>query len=155
MKYSKLQIFCLLIVLMSPLYSSCKKEIKNPIPSIYLDFTINVKTDPEYLNLDFQNNAMIIKNDAIGATGYDNNGVIVYNAGDHQYYAFDCTCPYDYPNSIAVQLTGAATAKCPECGSIYVLTSSGMPTLSGPATLPLKEYRTFYNVNTGELRVYN
>ena len=154
MNSSKLQIFLLFSTVLLTLSSSCTKDLRNPIPTIYLNFSINVKTDPEYLNLDYQNNAMIIKNDAIGATGYDNNGIIVYNAGDHDYYAFDCTCPYDYPQSTAVELTGS-TAKCPKCGSIYVLSSSGTPTVNGPATLPLKEYQTIYNQNTGELTIHN
>ncbi len=99
---------------------------------------------------------MVITNNTLGVLnlGYNNNGVIVYNAGG-EFYAFDRTCPYDYPVSIIVESDQSSTATCPECGSIFVLPSLGNPTVDGPATFPLKEYKTLYNPNNGDLTVFN
>lgn len=88
--------------------------------------------------------------------GFDNNGVILYNAGDGEFYAFDRTCPYDMPVSIAVETDGTNVfATCPACGTEYVLSSMGNPTIDGPGSWPLREYKAFYNENTGIVSVYN
>ena len=135
----------------------CEKYSQHPIPDVFVNFTINILYDPEFIRLQAQNNSINITSNTIGVVvlGYDNNGVIVYNAGG-EFYAFDRTCPYDYPESIIVKTdptSGLVT--CPECESIYVLPSRGAPTLDGPASFPLKEYRAFYNPNTGDINVYN
>lgn len=136
---------------------SCEKHVKTIIPSVPFQFSINVYTDPEFNHLRVQGNAMVITNDMLGISniGYNNAGVIIYNNGSNEYYAFDRTCPYDFPNDILVELDGETLAKCPECGSLYMLPGLGAPTVDGPAVYPLQEYKTSFNPNTGELNVYN
>jgi hypothetical protein len=157
MKHSNLQFFYFICIILVPLSSSCDKAQQQPIPNVYVNFTINILTDPEFISLQAQGNSKTITSTILGyqSLGYNNNGVIVYNAGSDEFYAFDCTCPYDYPNSIKVNSDGDGVATCPQCKSKYILQSSGMPTTQGPATFPLKEYKAIYNPNTGELLVYN
>jgi nitrite reductase/ring-hydroxylating ferredoxin subunit len=156
MKHSKLQFFWLICIILFTLSSSCDKQSQQPIPNVYVSFTINILTDPEFVLLQAQGNSLIIKNTSLGvqSIGYNNNGIILYNAGSDEFYAFDCTCPYDYPNSIKVTTDGGI-ATCPQCKSQYVLQTAGMPTTKGPSTIPLKEYKTTYNPNTGDLMVNN
>ncbi len=138
--------------------SSCKKEEHHPIPDVYVNFMINLNTDPEFFHLRAQGTSAVITSSTIGAfnLGYDNNGIIIFNAGDGEFYAFDRTCPYDIPESIIVETDGlSGLATCPHCGSVYVFPSLGVPTLDSPAKWPLKKYNAFYNPNTGDLIVSN
>lgn len=157
MKYSKLSIFSLFTIVFLSLSSGCEKYTPNPIPDVYVNFTINILYDSEFIRLQAQNNSMVITNNTLGvlALGYNNNGVIIYNAGG-EFYAFDRTCPYDYPKSIVVEADpNSGLATCPECGSVYVFPSRGAPTTSGPASFALKEYKAYYNPNTGDINVFN
>ncbi|MGD2034929.1 MAG: hypothetical protein PVF73_07730 [Bacteroidales bacterium] len=157
MKNTKLSYFSYFCILFLSLPSGCEKYKNHPIPEVYLNFSINILYDPEFIRLQAQNNSMVITNNTLGilSLGYNNNGILVYNAGG-EFYAFDRTCPYDYPESIIVESDGTSgIATCPVCGSVYVLPSRGAPSLEGPATFPLKEYNAFYNPNTGNVNVYN
>jgi len=157
MSYSKLYYFSFISIVFLSLSSGCEKYSQHPIPDVYVNFSINILYDPEFIRLQAQNNAMVITNNTIGAValGYDNNGVIIYNGGD-EFFAFDLTCPYDYPKSIKVEVgLNSGLATCPVCGSIYVFPSRGTPTTDEPATFPLKEYKAYYNPNTGDVSVYN
>ena len=70
----------------------------------------------------------------------DNNGIIVYNGGDGQFYAYDRTCPHDYEvNNLSIKVKIDFTiAVCPECGTTYALSASGTPA-SGKGRYPIKE----------------
>lgn len=157
MKHSKLLLFSIICIVFVFLSSGCEKYNQHPIPKVYVNFAINIQYDAEFIRLQSANNSLVITNNTIGviALGYDNNGVIVYNAGD-EFYAFDRTCPYDYPKSIIVKSDGTSgMATCPECKSIFILAGRGAPTTDGPAVFPLKEYRVYYNPNKGTVNVYN
>jgi nitrite reductase/ring-hydroxylating ferredoxin subunit len=158
MKHSNLHIFFLSCILLSGLSSSCEKRQEHPVPSTYVNFVINLQTDPEFIRLTAIGNSVEIFASTIGASllGYDNNGVVIYNAGDDEFYAFDRTCPFDIPISVAIESDGTnGLATCPLCGTIYVFASEGRPTFDGPGTWALKKYRAYFNPNTGELHVYN
>jgi hypothetical protein len=156
MNKTNLQKICLCASMLVILSFSCTKEKEQIIPTVYVSFSINIQTDPTFIQLQALGNSYIVRyydiNNA-NTLGYNNNGIIVYNNGDI-FYAFDCTCPYDFPKSVAVT-TDAAIAECPVCHTRYVLPSSGLPDIEGPGVYPLKEYRTSYNINTGELSVFN
>ena len=62
-------------------------------------------------------------------------------------------CPDN--KNIAVEISGDNLATCPSCGSVYVLSSIGAPTLDSPAKWPLKKYQAIYNPNNGELIISN
>ena len=158
MRLSKLHIFLLTFILFVCLSSSCEKHKQHPVPSTYANFMINIQTDPEFIRLAAPGNAMEISGFMVNSLslGYDDNGVIIYNAGDNEFYVFDRTCPYDMPESVAVETDGTGTfATCPVCGTQYVLPSMGSPTTNGPGIWPLREFKVFYNQNTGVLSVYN
>ena len=139
--------------------SSCEENKQHPIPDVYVNFTINVKEDPEFFRLQNQGSVAIITSSSIGALslGYLNNGIIVYYAGDYEYMAFDRTCPHDLPANIAVEIEDnfSASATCPQCSSVYVFPSMGTPSVGSQSNWPLKEYKTIFNPNTGSLNVSN
>jgi nitrite reductase/ring-hydroxylating ferredoxin subunit len=152
---SKISFFCLIPVFLISV--KCDNPDQFEIPGVYLRFSINIDNDVEYYGLQAAGSSMEITAQAVGITslGYDNNGVIVFNNGGDEFYAFDRTCPYEFPESIAVNTEGAGSAKCPKCGSIYIFSALGIPADGSPSKYGLKEYRTEYNVATGSLLVYN
>lgn len=138
------------------LFFSCVKEL-NTIPETFVFLEIYL-TDPIYQSLQIEGNSIHINQDQYGdGIGNQNNGLIIYRHGGDEFYAYDRTCPYDWEQgkNIVVNTDGGLIATCPECGSIFVLSTSGAPTDNGPAKKPLKEYRTSFNVNTQKLIVTN
>jgi hypothetical protein len=149
---SKIKYFFLLLLAL--LFMKCDTPDRFEIPAVYLDFTIRVSSDVQFYDLTIPGLSMEIDAQMVGlpSLGYDNNGLIVYNNGD-LYYAFDRTCPHDFPGSIPVNGDGTTSAKCPECSSVYLFPAFGVPTDKSVSKYPLKEYRTSYM--NGILRVYN
>lgn len=145
---SKLRIF-LLICILSLFHITCNKEEYDVIPDVLVDFYIDLN-DPEFFDLNAIGNFVLVNsstnNLGYKASGYDNNGIIIYRAQVDEFIALDRTCPHDYAldgTSIAVDVDGIY-AECPLCNSIYALPSYGTPT-SGPSKYPLKMYRTSFN----------
>lgn len=145
---SKLSIF-LLICIVSLSLSSCNKQKNDVIPDVTVDFYIDLN-DPEFFDLNAIGNHILVNyntnNLGYKASGYDNNGIIVYRSQTDEFIALDRTCPHDYKldgTSIAVNVDGIY-AECPLCISTYALPSFGTPT-SGPSKYPLKMYRTSFN----------
>ncbi len=145
---SKLSIF-LLIYIFSVSLSSCNKQKNDVIPDVTVDFYIDL-TDPVFFELNAIGNYVLVNyntnNLGYKASGYDNNGIIIYRSQTDEFIALDRTCPHDYVldgSSIAVNVDGIY-AECPLCNSTYALPSFGTPT-SGPSKYPLKMYRTNFN----------
>jgi len=156
MSFSKRGFF-IIVVTFALIQSSCNKEDNDVIPDEFVDFTIDL-LDPEFVNL-----TVIGASDTVDATtnnwgyrsaGYDNNGIIIYR-GPEEYHAFDRTCPHDFAvNGLSIRVkVDFALATCPECGTVYSLSTYGVP-ISGIGKYSLKYYNTTYD---GEryVRVWN
>ena len=145
---SNLKIFFIItaIVLLS---MSCNKEKNDVIPDVFTDFYIDLVSDPYFFDLALSpGNSTAISsatnNWGPKAAGYDGNGIIVYNASNDFFFAYDRTCPNCFvvnSLSIAVNIDGIE-AVCPQCSTHYLLPSYGTPTAAGPSQYPLKNYRT-------------
>ncbi len=137
-----------LICIISLFHTSCNKEANDVIPDVLVDFYIDLN-DPEFFALNAIGNHVLINsstnNFGYKASGYDDNGIIVYRAQADEFIALDRTCPHDYVldgSSIAVNVDGIY-AECPVCKSTFALPSFGTPT-SGPSKYPLKMYRASF-----------
>jgi nitrite reductase/ring-hydroxylating ferredoxin subunit len=145
---SKIIVFFLIISLQSFLVS-CKKSKYDVIPSVVVDFTINLN-DPLFFNLlspfTFVYVDQTTNNWGQYSAGYDNNGIIVFRSTEDEFYAYDRTCPYDYEvNHKSVKINADMIyATCPNCGTTYALSANGTP-VSGVGRYPLKNYRTGFN----------
>jgi len=138
------------------LFSTCEKPVRNVVPDVPVNLTININ-DPEFLPLQSQNNSVKITSASVGGydVGYHNNGIIVYNTGDG-FLAFDCTCTYKVEDAVSIELTSDGwTGICPECESLYIFSSDGAPSMNSVSVYNLKKYNTSYNPNTGEINIYN
>jgi len=158
MKQSNLHFFPIISFFLIIISASCKPEEQHPVPDVYVNFSINLSDDPEFYILRSQGTSVIITSSTIGAysLGYDDNGIIIYNAGSEEFYAFDRTCPFDLPESVAIEIDGSGTfGTCPRCSSIYIFSGMGLPGTGSSSNWPLKSYTTSYNPNTGDLFVSN
>ena len=151
---SKLRFFYLITLIL--IIVQCDDVDTFELPNVYVDFTINIETDVQYYKLQNAGTGMVINAADVGkvSLGYNNNGIILYNLGDG-FYAFDRTCPHDYPASVAVTTDGGATAVCPECNSVFILPSLGVPANGSLSKYPLVQYRASHNLNSGSIHVYN
>lgn len=136
-----------ILVLIVLVFSSCDKQnpVDQIIPFTNVDFSIN----PSSIQFD---NLNINGNYAYVTGGY--RGIIIYNIGFGEYRAFERTSPYNYPNDFKcrVSVDESSFFAVDSCsGSKYSLLD-GMP-YEGPATLPLKQYKTQFDGY--ELHVWN
>lgn len=158
MKHSKLIHFSFFIAFLSLFSIQCNDKEKFDFPVVYMNASLNIFTDAEFLSLRGAGNSMEITSHPNGdaSIGYDNNGIIIYNTGDERemFYVFDRTCPYDLPNSVSIVSNGNS-GKCPVCGSSYVYPSEGQPALGSISPYFLKKYKAYYNPNTGLLQITN
>ena len=147
----------LLIILGFVVIISCDKEDINPVPDVYFSISIEIQNDPQFFYLRSQDNAMEILAGDLGLSnlGYANNGIIIYNAGSNQFFAFDRTCPHDVHTKTAIELTDNNIATCPVCESKYVLPNEGIPSSGSESKYYLKRYKTQYNASSGVLYVHN
>ncbi len=152
--------FFLIVMTLALMTISCSREDYDVIPDVYVDFMVDLRHDPYFFNFSsVPGNSIYISpatnNLGIKAAGFDGNGIILYNAGEGEYYAYDRTCPHCYTGdpsrSVAVEIDGVF-ALCPHCNTNYQLLS-GSP-VSGPGKYPLKPYRTSLTT-MGLLHVWN
>lgn len=132
-------IFFLLIV------PSCKKNKDDDwIPYVYVDFYINI-TLPDYIDLNVTGGWVYLNGGS--------RGIILYRKSDAEFAAYDRHCPYDPDNKNAIVEVDDTDIMVVDstCGSKFQLLDGSVA--KGPATRPLKEYRTFFD---GEMvHVYN
>lgn len=156
MRFSKLIYFSLILPLSLTLGGGCEKTYDDVIPTVTVDFTINIDTDPDYISLQAVASSLLITQHPQGESsiGYDDNGVIVYHSEYRSvFYAFDATCPNCMPSSVALEVDGSV-AVCPVCESKFMLPGEGVPTTGSESKYSLKEYNSrFYS--DGTLYVYN
>jgi nitrite reductase/ring-hydroxylating ferredoxin subunit len=157
MSVSNLRIFLLISLFTLPIIS-CDRDKNDVIPDITVDFTITA-SDPEFYDLFYAPGTSVLISSAHrylgqGTAGYDGNGIIIYNASEGLFYAYDRTCPHCFVTddvSVAVDVDGIFIS-CPRCSTDYAIGSSGLP-LNGPGQYYLKNYRTSF---TGySVRVWN
>jgi nitrite reductase/ring-hydroxylating ferredoxin subunit len=105
--------------------------------------------DPQFINLNVLGGAVLVDRNTNNwghyAAGYAGSGIIVARGlRDGEFFAYDRTCPHDFAlNGSVIKInldpTGISIAKCPQCGTTYLLTSFGTP-YSGVGKYPLKNY---------------
>lgn len=116
--------------------SSCKKEDNSTVPLVSVNLSLNLN-NPEYVHLQVDNGWTYV-------TG-GSRGIVIYRNSASDFKAFDRHCPYNASSSCGVVNVDVTNLigidDC--CGSRFLL-SSGQIT-QGPASRPLKEYRTSFD----------
>jgi len=130
--------FIILLVL------SCKKEDNSTVPLVTVNLSFNLN-NPEFVHLQVDNGWTYVSGGS--------RGIIIYRNSASDFKAFDRHCPYNAASScglVSADVTNLiGIDDC--CGSRFLL-SSGQVT-QGPASRPLKEYRTSFDGAT--LQVFN
>jgi len=127
-------------------YSSCKKDQENRVPSVPVDIEI------------FLNNPSYIDLTVVGGWAYitgGSQGIIVYRSGPEEFIALDRHCSFETENNDRVFVEGSniIVSDTLNCGSSFVLTDGSVT--QGPATFPLTQYQTNYNGTVNKLRIFN
>ncbi len=134
-----------LILVLGTLLFSCSKEKESTIPSVPVNFRINLD-DPAYNQLTSVGGSYTFYN--VG-----NRGIIVYRKAIAEYVALERTCSYQSTDTCAyVSIdTTISSVGCKCCGSRFQLLD-GSP-IKGPANASLRLYQT--NLIDGYLYIYN
>lgn len=137
----------LLAILISPLlfYStSCNKEVVHEtIPNVSVNVYIDVYSTM-YINLS------IIGGHEFIYGGY--KGIVVYRLSETEFLAFDRACSYDPTNECRLIMPqGGLNLQDTCCTSKFAILDGAV--ISGPATLPLKQYHTTFDGAT--LHIFN
>ncbi|HTB07727.1 MAG TPA: hypothetical protein VK806_12315 [Bacteroidia bacterium] len=116
----------------------CKKStVCNGIPNIAVNISIDASL-PTY--------SAIATVGGYEVVGGGNGEVVLYRSTPSSFNAFDCLCPYEGTNNYKAQVQpqpGGIYAKCPVCGSMYLLSDGSVS--KGPATCPLKKYTSTFD----------
>ncbi len=119
---------------------------ENKIPYVYVNIRIDLDK-PEFYELNAIGNYVYITGGV--------SGIVVYRDGISDFFAYERACPYDPEvGRVVVDSTNYRLVDTAGCGSEFSLTLEGA-VLKGPAELPLRQYKTFYNANTNELTIVN
>ena len=127
--------------------NGCKDDYNSVVP--YVDVNYNI-TPTNIIELNIPGGSYYFKNPGYG-------GLIIFRDltdSSNPFLAFDGACTYDVPSVCRVVAEDdGGLVKCPCCGSEFILFGgNGSPT-KGPATEPLKQYRT--NYSNGLINVRN
>lgn len=135
-----LTLFSLLII------STGCGEYKGQVPNVYVNFYVSL-SDPDFSTLQSPGNSVYVSGGV--------NGILIYRVSYEEFAAFDRTCTYNVEDNCAIFTDGsgifAVDSTC--CNSKFLLLDGSVS--EGPATYPLKRYRTFYDQTTMMLHVYN
>ncbi len=133
------------------LAGSCKNDSLDIIPNVRFTAQINLD-DPEYSG----SNTFIVEPDGLNLR-IGINGVAVFRSSPEEYYAFDLMCTHVHEKSgyffVERMDKEDFTLKCPECGSEFLIITEYGSVTKGPATWPLKKYKT--SVSGYFLRIWN
>jgi len=116
------------------------------VPNVRVNFYLNLN-DPDFSTLNSPGNSVFVSGGV--------NGIVIYRIDSEEFGAYDRTCTYNVEDNCAVVLdeTGVFAADTLCCGSEYLLLDGSATT--GPATLPLKRYRTTFDAGMNTVHVYN
>lgn len=123
------------VLLLLLVFASCNDNTPNPVPNVPINRSFNIGA-PENASLNAVGGYIIIPSEGYG-------GLIVIRATYEDMYAFDMQCTND-PLDIAGRTTeNGLLLECGKCGSQFISISGQVA--NGPASLPLKGYKTSFN----------
>lgn len=142
--YPKLKLFSLTF-LFGIFLTFCKKEDKDLVPYVFVNFEISLN-DPEFTTLNSPGNFIIVFDNVYGVNSTD-KGIIIYRNNFDQFSAYDRNCTHDpsHPDAaVDIDSTGVIL-RCPVCNSEFTLYDGYVS--KGPAKRQLKTYRVSFDGN--------
>ncbi len=134
-----------LLLCVAMLQPSCKKEKQDLIPNAYVDIYI-YSNDPNFININATGGWVYITGGV--------KGIIVYRKSFNEFMAYERNSPYQPSQGCSVTVDASSNVfiddKC--SGSQFLITDGSVT--KGPATLPLKGYKTSWD-GSNVLHIYN
>ena len=141
-KKSNILFFFLFFII---LLTTCKKDNNNgQIPNVYVNFYIYL-SDPEFA-------ASNSVGTAVRVTG-GVKGIIVYRATWDEFIALERVSSYQPENLCPVEIDSTGIYAKDPCSESKFSLFDGMP-VKGPATAPLKMYRSLFD-GTNSVHIFN
>jgi len=133
-----IQLFTLLVLIsVFGLAAGCGKSVEGGVPNVAVNITI-YPSQPEYFDLQIPGGWVYV------AGGY--RGLIIYRYSENEFHAYDRACPIHYDQTcgrIDVDSTNNVLATCPCDSAVWSIIDGGPVS----ASLPLREYNTYYDGN--------
>jgi len=128
------------------LLGSCRNTNNSTMPYVPVDIYINVSL-PAYSNLN-----------VIGGWAYvtgGNDGILLYRQSFESILAYERRCTYNAFEACGFSSVDSTNVvvECACDGSRYSLFDGSV--IEGPATAPLFRYNTTFNVNFGDVHIFN
>ena len=141
----------LLILIFIFSFLSCKDE-NDKLPSVPVDITINIETEPSYLDLKYIGNSVPITGGV--------KGIYLYRKSQNQIQAFDRACPFDPEGKCSRVIWEDGTHSSSivvdtACNSRFILPADGLATEDSQAKTSLREYTVYFNISNGVVRITN
>jgi len=118
--------------------NACKDDYTSTVPYVPVSMNIN---PTNFIEFNIPGGSYYFSN-----VGY--GGIIIFRDlvdSTNPFLAFDATCTYEISSLTRVtSKDDSGVATCPVCGSQFILFGGNGSPLKGPATEPLKQYRTNY-----------
>lgn len=135
-----------LLLLLLLLGTACRNDSSEFVPDVLVDLTLNLN-NPSYQAINVVGGIMFLPQQ-----GY--KGISIFRRDVGEFKAVDMTCSYrPLEECHRVSLDSATfQLKCGCCDSRFSFEGQ---ILNGPASLPLKEYRTSYSPSTNTLQITN
>lgn len=149
MRLSKPFLFLSTIFLFTVIGCEDAFKDKQAIPYVPVDVKIELWM-AEYKDLEMTSYPVYLTTYNGKGLGYNHNGIIVMQNTSNVYKCYDATCTKDLDCAITIQ-RGDPVAKCPKCGTQYLLEYGYQPGYSDSTQIekvyPLQEYRV---IQTGK-----
>ena len=137
----KVQLLLILLVL-TTVISGCRSN-NDGVPLVAVDREINI-TLPSYSSIAVISGWVYINGGS--------KGIIIYRKASNEFMAYDRHSPYEVDDGCTVNVDSNNVEIVDPCSGSKFSLFSGTVT-KGPATLPLKQYRTSFDGTI--LRIYN
>ncbi len=134
------------LLLLVCLAISCRNQNNDLVPNVMVDLTLNLN-NPSYQPVTVVGGHLFIPGQAY-------RGIVLYRANINEFKAFDMACTYLPLQSCHVVGLDSATNLL-QCGCCTSRFNFEGQLLQGPASLPLKAYRTLYQPSTNTLQITN
>lgn len=119
--------------------NACKDDYNSVIPYVYVNMNIN---PTNFIEFNIPGGSYYFSNKGYGGI------IVINNWGDdnNPFQAFDAACPYEISSlvRVAVLENGSGVATCPKCGSQFMIFGGNGSPIKGPASEPLRQYKTTY-----------